>query len=361
MLWVYSLTQNRQTMSKNKLYWIIQLSSWLLYLLYISFRIPQINRQGATLLIIFLSNYATFILATHAYHKLIQNRNIEAMKLHEFLIYPFIANFIIVIIVQILNSEVLGFEQIFLFDYKENIVNYLFQSLDTFRFVMPWFIFYHGNRYAKLAIQNERDKLEAQVQLKTAELENLKNQLNPHFLFNALNSIRSLALTDPKMARDATTKLSDLLRMSLTNNDLHDIPLEEELSLVKDYLSLEKIRFEDRLSYSFDVSKEISKALVPPMSLQLLAENAVKHGIGKEKKGGEIIVFAHIHENNLVFGVKNTGCLGKINTDKNQRKPIGLENLKKRLELSYGVKDGLIISELDKMVTSQVSIPVKIK
>jgi Histidine kinase len=348
-------------MTRNKLYWIIQLSSWGLYIIYIALRIPYLKAETTSLIIAWVFNFALYILATHIYRQLIRKRNIEAMKLYKFLLYPIIANIIISVIVQVFNSEVLNFEQIFWKNYKNSIGNYLLQSLDTFRFAMPWFIFYHGIKFAELAIRNERDKLEAQMQLKIAELENLKNQLNPHFLFNALNSICSLTLTDPKMARDATTKLSDLLRISLTYKDLQDIPFEEELNLVKDYLSLEKMRFENRLNYSFDISKGILKALVPPMALQLLAENAVKHGIGKDKMGGEVIIFAHKHEGNLVFGVKNTGTLVKNNSDKNKRQGIGLENLKRRLELNYGIKDGFKISEFDKFVTSQVSIPIRIK
>jgi LytS/YehU family sensor histidine kinase len=314
-----------------------------------------------SLAIAWVFNFALFVLTTHFYRQIIRKKNIEAMRLYKFLLYPIVANVIILIIVQVFNSEVLDFDQIFWENYKGSFGNYFLQSLDTFRFVMPWFIFYHGIRFAELAIQNERDKLEAQMQLKIAELENLKSQLNPHFLFNALNSIRSLTLTDPIMARDATTKLSDLLRISLTYKDLQDIPFEEELNLVKDYLSLEKIRFEDRLNYSFEISKGILKALVPPMSLQLLAENAVKHGISKEKMGGEVIVYAHKQEGNLVFGIKNTGSLIKPISDKNKRQGIGLENLKRRLEINYGIKDGFKISELDKVVTSQVSIPLRIK
>lgn len=348
-------------MTRNKLYWIIQLCFWGFYTVYIALRIPYLNADISSLMIAWILNFALFISTTHLYRQIIRKRNIEAMRAYKFLSYPIFANIFISLIIQVFNSEILDFNQIFLKDYKESVANYLLQSLDTFRFIMPWFIFYHGIRFAELAIQNERDKLEAQMQLKIAELENLKNQLNPHFLFNALNSIRSLTLTDPKMARDATTKLSDLLRISLTYKDLKDIPFEEELNLVKDYLSLEKIRFEDRLNYSFEISKGILKALVPPMSLQLLAENAVKHGIGKEKMGGEVIVFAYKNEGNLVFGVRNTGSLTKHNSDKNKRQGIGLENLRRRLELNYGIKDGFQISELDKVVTSKVCIPMKIK
>ena len=348
-------------MTRNKLYWIIQFFSWGFYIIYIALRIPYLKAEIGTLIIAWLSNFLLFILTTHVYRQIIRKKNIEAMKLHKFLFYPVVAVIIVSVIIQVFNSEVLNFEQIFWKDYKESLANYVLQSIDTFRFVMPWFIFYHGIKFAELAIQNERDKLEAQMQLKIAELENLKSQLNPHFLFNSLNSIRSLTLTDPLMARDATTKLSDLLRISLTYKDLQDVPFEEELNLVKDYLSLEKIRFEDRLNYSFDVSKGLLKALVPPMSLQLLAENAVKHGISKDKMGGELLVFAHKLNGCLIFGVKNTGSLQTDIIDKNKRKGIGLENLQRRLELNYGIKEGFKIFEKENIVTSEVCIPLRTK
>jgi two-component system, LytTR family, sensor kinase len=163
------------------------------------------------------------------------------------------------------------------------------------------------------------------------------------------------------LARDTTTKLSDLSRISLTFQNLQDIPFEEELNLIKDYLSLEKIRFEDRLTYSFDVSKGILKVLVPPMSLQLLAENAVKHGIDKEKLSREIIVYAHKLEGNFVFGIKHTGTLNKLNFNNNKRQGIALENLTRRLELNYGIKNSFKISELNNIVTSRISIPIIMK
>ena len=348
-------------MTRTKFYWTIQTSSWGIYLIYIGLRIRHLDIDVSDTLVAGICNFILFLSFTHLYRIKVHQFNIERLWWYKFLIYPIIGNFILVFLVQILNGEILHFEKIFSPDYRESPINYFVHTLDSFRFTMPWFIFYHGIRFAELAIKNERDKLEAQMQLKIAELENLKSQLNPHFLFNALNSIRSLTLTDPNMARDAITKLSDLLRISLTYKDLQDIPFEEELNLVKDYLSLEKIRFEHRLNYSFDISKGIFKALVPPMSLQLLAENAVKHGIGKEKMGGEVIIFAYKLKGNLVFGVKNTGNLAKHNQDKNKRQGIGLENLKRRLELNYDIKDGFQISELDRFVTSQVSIPLRLK
>jgi two-component system LytT family sensor kinase len=348
-------------MTRNKIYWIIQFSSWGFYIIYIALRIPYLKADMPSLVLALLFNFILFIFTTHIYRQLVRKRNIEGMKLHQFLFFPVLANFIIALLVQIVNSDVLHFDQMFWKGYEHTPQSYIIQSLDTFRFAMPWFIFYHGIKFAEKAIQNERDKLEAQMQLKIAELENLKNQLNPHFLFNSLNSIRSLTISDPKLAREAITKLSDLLRISLTYKGLQDILFEEELDLVKDYLSLEKIRYEDRLNYHFEISKKILNALIPPMALQLLVENAVKHGIAKEKKGGEILIFAHSEEGNLIFGVKNTGNLIKANADNSKRLGIGLANLKRRLELNYGVMDGFKISELNKVVTSEVCIPMKVK
>ena len=348
-------------MKRNEVYWIVQLSGWGLYLFYIAIRIPNLNVDVLTLLKAWLLNFIIFILTTHSYRQLIRKMNIEAMQLHKFLMYPIVAIFTISFIVQVFNSELLNLEQIFWKNYKDSVRGYILQSFDTFRFIMPWFIFYHGIKFAELAIQNERDKLEAQMQLKIAELENLKSQLNPHFLFNSLNSIRSLTLTDPSMAREATTKLSDLLRISLTYKDLKDIAFEQEINLVNDYLCLEKIRFEGRLNYSFEISKELMKVLIPPMSLQLLVENAVKHGISKSKMGGEVIIFAHKSGENVIFGVRNSGNLEYNTDDKSNRTGIGLDNLKRRLELNYGIKNSFKIFEDEKTVISEVCIPLRIK
>ncbi len=350
-------------MKRNKIYWTIQLSGWGLYLFYMVMRIPNLSVDAKIqpLPKVWLLNFIIFVLTTHTYRQLIRKMNIEVMQLHKFLLYPIVAIFTISFIVQVFNIEILDFKRVFWENYQDSVRGYLFLSVDTFRFVMPWFIFYHGIRFAELAIKNERANLEAQMQLKIAELENLKNQLNPHFLFNSLNSIRSLTLTDPLIARDAVTKLSDLLRISLSYKNLQNIAFEEELSLVKDYLSLEKIRFEHRLNYNFEISSGIMQVLVPPMSLQLLVENAVKHGISKNKMGGEVFIFARKVEENLVFGVSNTGNLQDDEADKNKRKGIGLENLKRRLKLNYGIEDGVKIFEKDKMVTSEVYIPLRTK
>jgi sensor histidine kinase YesM len=347
-------------MSRTKFYWTLQFSCWLVYVSYVAAGIYYYIPDKTGVITAALFNLIILIFSTHLYRIIVRNWNIESLRWYYFMIYPVVGNIIISGILCIFNATILHFATYFAYNNTPSLSYFILQFLDCFRFIMPWFVFYHGIRLTERAVQSERDKNEAQVHLKVAELDNLKNQLNPHFLFNSLNSIRSLTLSDPKMAREATTKLSDLLRIALTYNDLQEVPLKEELNLVKDYLSLEKIRFEDRLKFNMEIDRGILNARVLPMSLQLLAENAVKHGIGKSKSGGEILIYAKKKGNDLVLGVRNTGVLTTENNTKNSRKGLGLANLRKRIKLNYGIIDGLIISTADNFVTTEFSVPLKI-
>ena len=347
-------------MSRTKFYWTLQFLCWFIYVSYVAtgiyYYIP--DKTGVVTAAFF--NLIILVFGSHLYRLAVRSRNIESLKWHRFMIYPVIGDIIISSILCVFNFTVLHFGSHFASNQRPITDYFILQFLDTFRFIMPWFVFYHGIRLSERAIKSVRDNNEAQMQLKGAELENLKNQLNPHFLFNSLNSIRSLTLSDPKLAREATTKLSDLLRIALTYNELQDISLEDELNLVRDYLSLEKIRFEDRLVYRVETDKGILKARVPPMSLQLLAENAVKHGISKSKSGGEILIYAKKKGNDLVLGVRNSGSLTVNNNAKNSRKGLGLVNLRKRIAINYGLVDSLKITTDDDFVTAEFCIPLKL-
>ena len=347
-------------MSRTKFYWTLQLSCWFIYISYVAagiyYYIP--NKTGVITAAFF--NFTLLILGTHLYRLIVRSWNIESLKWYYFIVYPVVGNFIISSILCTFNATLLHFASHFASNQEGSISYFILQFLDCFRFIMPWFVFYHGTRLSEKAVKSVRDKNEALIHLKVAELENLKNQINPHFLFNSLNSIRALTLSDPKLAREATTKLSDLLRISMTYSDLQDIFLEEELNLVKDYLSLEKIRFEDRLTYRMEIDKGILKARVLPMSLQLLAENAVKHGVSKAKGGGEILIYAKKKNNDLILGVRNSGNIITENNSKNSRKGLGLANLRKRLLLNYGIENGLKITDDNNSVTAEFYIPLKI-
>lgn len=225
--------------------------------------------------------------------------------------------------------------------------------VESIRYVGLWFLCYHlliSNhimQYEKLALA------QSEASLKTAELSNLKNQLNPHFLFNAINSIKALTISDPNLARDALTELSQLLRTSLTMGNEQLVSLESEVSFVKDYLFLEKLRYEKRLHYSFEIDKNTLNVKIPPMSLQLLVENAIKHGIGRSKAGGEILIKTEIlNSNNFVLTVMNSG---RLNTE-NSSTGVGLKNLEKRLCLNFQENANLTIIEMKNHVVASISI-----
>ncbi|MBB6002027.1 sensor histidine kinase [Arcicella rosea] len=346
-------------MKKKKIYWTLQLTAWFLYVSYMVTEYLYYDVNYINTISYGLSNYVILILTTHLYFSLISKENIDSVDWKKLIGFALLGNFSIALFVYLFNRLVWGISIPYSARLPTNFLEHTFLFVKTLRFIMPWFIFYHGIRFAQKAIDTERAKVKLEIHAKEIELTNLRTQLNPHFLFNSLNSIQALTLSEPKMARDAIIKLSDLLRVSLSFYELKDIPFQEELTLVKNYLDLEKMRFDNRLNYKTNVSKSVLSARVPPMSLQLLAENAIKHGIGKLKNGGEIIVFAHKKNNTLVFGIQNTGTILEEKSEKKTRKGIGLENLNKRLLINYGLKDAILIYAEDNMVTAQVSIPIK--
>jgi LytS/YehU family sensor histidine kinase len=117
-------------------------------------------------------------------------------------------------------------------------------------------------------------------------------QINPHFLFNSLNSIRGLVVENPQKAQDMITRFAALLRYNLNRDRQHTVPLSQEAEVVEDYLALEAVRFEGRLRVQFTVDPSAESLQVPPMILQALVENALKHGIAKRPEGGDVRIHA---------------------------------------------------------------------
>lgn len=191
--------------------------------------------------------------------------------------------------------------------------------------------------------------------LREAHLAALEGQMNPHFLFNALNSIRALVELDPPRARDMLTRLCNVLRNTLRRDSEHTVPLEIELEAISDYLELESVRFSDRLRSSVVADADTAECRVPPMLLQTLVENAVKHGVASSKGCTDLSIRATIDEKNLRIAVANTGQL--LEAPENGIK-VGLKNTKERLKLLYGDRARLCLEEKAGLVVATVTIPV---
>ncbi|MGQ1890712.1 sensor histidine kinase [Thermophagus sp. OGC60D27] len=192
--------------------------------------------------------------------------------------------------------------------------------------------------------------------VKEAELKALKAQLNPHFLFNSLNSISSLTLTDPAGARQMITQLSDFLRYTLRNNNEAMLPLRDEIKNMRRYLDIEKVRFGDRLNCHFDISKASLDIHVPAMLLQPVFENAIKHGLHESIEPVLISTTCHLQNNHLEITVTNN-----FDPDGTPIKGegVGLDNIRNKLFLFYNRKDLLSIKKESDCFEVKFQLPQK--
>lgn len=205
-----------------------------------------------------------------------------------------------------------------------------------------------------VAITSTRKVLRGQLALRQAELKALENQVNPHFLFNCLNTIRGAIAENPGQAQDMVTRLANILRYNLRHEPQPTAPLAEEIEIVADYLALESARFEDRLRVEFAIDPAASAIPVPTMLLQTLVENALKHGLSHLPQGGDVAIRAAFERDMLELRVENSGRIA-IPPENGTR--IGLANARERLRLLYGDRATLQIEDRDDRVIATVRLP----
>jgi two-component system, LytTR family, sensor kinase len=200
----------------------------------------------------------------------------------------------------------------------------------------------HAYEYLKRLRSEERDRYEYQQALAASELQALKMQLHPHFLFNTLVGVSTLVDVDAEKAKSMILKLSSLLRTVLDGGSYDLIPLENELKFVREYLDLEKMRFGNRLETLWAISPEASRFLVPQMILQPLVENAIRHGIAPAREGGWVEVAVGAHDGVLGIHVRNSMAgSGPRGTG------LGLRNVEARLKHLYSGKANLQLNLAD--------------
>jgi LytS/YehU family sensor histidine kinase len=212
--------------------------------------------------------------------------------------------------------------------------------------------------YLALAFESaraaERRLLESQLSAREAELKALRAQLNPHFLFNSLNSISALVGSDPEAARRMCHLLGDFLRTSLALGARARVTLSEELALAERYLAVEQVRFGPRLAVERDVEPAAESCLVPPLLLQPLVENAVKHGVASRVEGGTIRIAARRRSGRLEVSVENP-----FDADAPPRRGhgLGLENVRRRLETLDPDSAGLTVRREDGRFLASLHLP----
>jgi glucose-6-phosphate-specific signal transduction histidine kinase len=206
-----------------------------------------------------------------------------------------------------------------------------------------------------VAITATRRTLEMRLSLREAQLRALEAQVNPHFLFNSLNTIRGMIVEDATVAQDMVTRLANILRYNLEREKTSTVTLEREIEVVADYLAIESIRFDDRLTVRLEIQPAAAQVKIPPMLIQTLVENAVKHGIGARTEGGEIVIRASIENGALAMEIVNSG---QLTAPSEQSTQIGLSNARERLRLLYGEQATLRLENRGAAsVAAMVSIP----
>tara|TARA_R110001606_G_scaffold83068_1_gene189947 strand:+ start:1167 stop:2255 length:1089 start_codon:yes stop_codon:yes gene_type:complete len=219
----------------------------------------------------------------------------------------------------------------------------------TYAFILMWSVLYFCFKYYQLFQLEKTKSLRSEALAHEAQLRMLRYQLNPHFLFNTLNAISTLVLEkNTQSANSMLTKLSQFLRYSLDNDPLDQVALSYELSSVRLYLDIEKVRFEERMQVEVDIAADAEQALVPSMLLQPLIENAIKHAIARSEEGGCIRIAACKKGDKLIIEVEDDGPgiedTSALNGSTRGSGGVGLKNIRNRLKEVYGTAHSLTFS-----------------
>jgi len=343
------------TLKRKSLYWISQTSGWgsfVIVNLFVisSFETIPLNR---IFLWILLGFYGVFF--SHLYRIYIKKNNWTNLPLKKIIPRVLIASLVVGCIIYIpvfFSGQLLEVER-----HSKNISATVIASiLNTTSIILVWSLIYFAIHYFENSKKAEIETLIFEAAVKDFELKTLKAQLNPHFMFNAMNSIRALIEEDPQNAKDAITKLSNLMRYTLKIERTETVSLAEELRTIQDYLDLEKIRFEERLTYKINSTPDADRVEIPPMMVQTLVENGIKHGISKITAGGEVEVDAKVIDSNLIIEIRNTGKFDE-EALKNSR-GFGVSNTKHRLSLLYGENASLSLTNgKNNIVLTKLKLP----
>lgn len=225
---------------------------------------------------------------------------------------------------------------------------YFTNTINSLLMVACWSGLYFGIKNFQMLQKEKQNALKASTMAHQAHLKMLRYQLNPHFLFNTLNAISTLILIkENDTAGQMVSRLSDFLRYSLDKDPIKKVPLKQEVQALELYLEIEKVRFDERLSVTWDVQPEAKKALVPSMILQPIIENAIKYAISKLEQGGNIQIVAKAFGNDLLLEVTDNGPGADIVGGKLKRTSgngVGLTNIQERLNSLYGSDFSFVIS-----------------
>jgi two-component system LytT family sensor kinase len=340
-------------------FWVLQLIGWTLYgvLIYVTFLtvVPPSGRFG--LLQVKISRTVAGFLLTSLMRPIYKHVG-SARSV------PFIALLILItsfvfgslwpfgerIGLWSMNREVFGF--------SVNWARYPVEVLDYSFTLVGWSALYFGIKYWRQWQSEHERTLQAEALANHAQLDMLRYQLNPHFLFNALNSIRASIDEDSQRAKRMVTEFSEFLRYSLLNDNSSLVELRQEFEAIRNYLAIEKIRFEDKLDVTFDFEPAAEKCQLPGFLIHPLVENAVKHGMTNNSGPLKICITARMRDGRLVVEVANTGRLNTRTQTNGAGTQIGLRNVRERLAKLYPEKSNFSLRQDGAWIRATIEMEV---
>jgi two-component system, LytTR family, sensor kinase len=342
-------------------YWVCQIVGWgLLPAINIFFGIFIFDRLSERQIWRWLFFMEMGILFTHLMRELVHRLEILTKTMQR-QILAFIL--LITLFSLMAATSATPFEHFFTLRRDKAGTPYTYEELLVLNFgvylplIIIWTMIYFSYHFVSKSRKQQMNTIKLEALVKELELKTIKAHINPHFIFNALNGIRALIDENPVRARRAVTELSNILRSSLSAEKAETVNFSDELKIVKDYLALENMRFEDRLKVEYDVDDDTLDQQVPPMMLQTLVENAIKHGISKQVRGGVVKIISDFRGSYHELAVQNTGHLNGVSKSSG----FGLSSTKDRLQLLYGEKAKFEIKQVDaNLVEAKVLIPLSL-
>jgi two-component system, LytTR family, sensor kinase len=353
--------QPRPMTSKNRttIYLLCQIVGWGTYnavgLFFFAQSDPEVRLHWKRSASVFACSALIAILTTHCYRFYVRRRGWLQLPVGQAFLRLLASSLVLGSVAVALVALVW-----FLFgigDFKH--FGWVFPALLSWTWIVfVWNLLYFGAHYFDAYRRVQMEKLQLSVVAKEAQLQRLVAQINPHFMFNCLNSLRALITEDPRRAQTMVTELSELLRYSLQSGKALTVPLRAEMEMADTYLKLEAIRFEERLDVHLDIAPQTLDLPIPSMLVQCLVENGVKHGVEKLPQGGQIRVSSQLENDSLRIQVLSSGQLS-ANTNSTG---IGLDNARERLRLLYGNHASLTVeNQGPKWVRAEILVPVEQK
>ena len=345
-------------MKEKGFYWICQLLFWGIYTAFLLLVLAYSGQPDQRLFWLQFMIGGTLLLVSHGLRVYIKYKGWVQRPLSWLLPRLLLLNVLASVLAQILiHSQMvlfldwlsfrpIVFTEVLVYTFNVNVMFCL------------WGLGYFSAQYFRRYRTSEIEKWKLQAALKEAELTALKAQINPHFIFNALNNIRALSREDGERSRQMITRLSDLLRYAVDMSRQEQVTVAEELAIVEDYLQLEALHYEERLRYKVEADPATLSLSLPPMSIQLLVENAIKHGISRLQGGGFLHVQLKLVQDQLQIEVENSG---QLQLSSSERKGHGLKNIRDRVRLLYGEEAFFEITNSSReAVCARLQIPQKI-